>query len=69
MIDVAIPGKLANGLGGVWLGVAPEQRRMDKVRGILDLPDNVEPFSVFVLGYPAEQRNRNRFRKSGIIHI
>ena len=55
------------GLGGVWLGVAPEKRRMDKVRKILDLPDNVEPFSVFVLGYPAESREQqDRFEEERI---
>ena len=55
------------GLGGVWLGVAPEQKRMNKVREILELPDTVEPFSVFALGYPAEQRNqKDRFDESRI---
>ena len=55
------------GLGGVWLGAAPEQKRMNKVREILELPDTVEPFSVFALGYPAEQRNqKDRFDESRI---
>lgn len=55
------------GLGGVWLGVAPEKKRMDKVAGILELPDHLEAFSVFALGYPAEQREqKNRFDESRI---
>ena len=55
------------GLGGVWLGVAPEKRRMDKVRKILDLPESVEPFSAFVLGYPAESREQqDRFEEERI---
>ncbi|HAC61340.1 MAG TPA: nitroreductase family protein [Lachnospiraceae bacterium] len=57
------------GLGGVWLGVAPEQRRMDKIRKILDLPDVVEPFSVFVLGYPAETRQQQDRFEEGRIHF
>ena len=45
----------ALGLGGVWLGIAPEQERMDKVAAILSLPDNLAAFSIFALGYPAKQ--------------
>ena len=55
------------GLGGVWLGIAPMQDRMDKVAEILDLPDNVTAFSIFVLGYPAEHHNQeDRFDASRI---
>ena len=55
------------GLGGVWLGIAPERDRMDKVADILELPDNLEAFSIFVLGYPAEERKQqDRFDESRI---
>ena len=42
----------ALGLGGVWIGIAPMQDRMDLVHDILKLPENVEVFSLFALGYP-----------------
>ena len=46
---------------------APDRDRMDKVAEILDLPDNVEPFSIFVLGYPAEERKQqDRYDESRI---
>ena len=55
------------GLGGVWLGIAPQRERMDTVARILSLPDNVGPFSIFALGYPAETREqKNRFDESRI---
>lgn len=58
------------GLGGVWLGIAPIQERMDTVAKILDLPDNVEAFSIFALGYPAEQKSQqDRFEESRIHFI
>ena len=57
------------GLGGVWLGIAPERDRMDKVAEILDLPDNVEPFSIFVLGYPAEERKQQGRYDESRIHF
>ena len=58
------------GLGGVWLGIAPEQERMDRVTEILGIPDNLVPFSIFVLGYPAEQREQqDRFDDSRIHYV
>ena len=55
------------GLGGVWLGIAPQRERMDAVAEILSLPDNVEPFSIFALGYPAETKEqKNRFEENRI---
>ena len=55
------------GLGGVWLAIAPEQERMDNVRRILNLPDNVEAFSLFPLGWPGESRpQQNRFHEEWI---
>ena len=54
-------------LGGVWLGICPQRERMDAVARILDLPDNVEAFSLFALGYPAEQRSQeDRFEENRI---
>jgi nitroreductase len=42
------------GLGAVWLGTSPIQERMDHVKGVLDLPDEVEAYSIIVIGYPKE---------------
>ena len=58
------------GLGGVWIGIAPIKERMDHVHRLLDLPDNVEVFSLFALGYPAEERpQQDRFDESRIHFI
>lgn len=58
------------GLGGVWLGIAPQAERMEAVRTVLDLPENVEAFSIFALGYPAENREQeNRFDENRIHYI
>ena len=55
------------GLGGVWLGIAPQQDRMNKVAEILALPDNLEAFSIFALGYPAEKKTQqDRYDESRI---
>ncbi len=58
------------GLGGVWLGIAPQQERMDCVRKILSLPDNLEAFSIFALGYPARKNHQeDRFDENRIHYM
>ena len=52
----------AQGLGGVWLGIAPLEDRMRAVEEILDMPDTLRAFAIFPCGYPAEaRRQRDRF--------
>ena len=46
------------------------QDRMDLVHEMLNLPDNVEVFSLFALGYPAQEREQqNRFDETRIHFI
>lgn len=57
----------AQGLGGVWLGIAPAEGRMKLVEKILDMPDNLRAFAIFPFGYPAEERpQQDRFDTSRI---
>ena len=60
----------AQGLGGVWLGVAPLEERMQAVEKVLDMPDSLRAFAIFPLGYPAEEREQqDRFDESRIHYI
>ena len=55
------------GLGGVLLAIAPVRDRMENVRNVLNLPEGVEPFSLFPVGYPAESRpQQDRFHENRI---
>ena len=45
----------ALGLGAVWTGCYPMMERMTNVSQVLNLPDNLVPLSVIVMGYPNEQ--------------
>ena len=57
----------AQGLGGVWIGIAPMQDRMDYVREVLDIPEDLEVFSLFAMGYTAESRKQqDRFDETRI---
>lgn len=44
------------GLGAVWLGICPDEARMDRVRKVLDLPERLNAFAIIPCGYPAEER-------------
>ena len=44
------------GLGAVWLGVHPLEERVQGVRRLLDIPDDVVPFAVVAVGHPAETK-------------
>jgi nitroreductase len=55
------------GLGAVWLGVYPRRERMDGMRGIFNLPGNIQPFSLVSIGYPAEKKEvPERFKEERI---
>lgn len=42
------------GLGAVWCGVYPVTERIDAVKSVLGIPDNIVPLNIITLGYPAE---------------
>ena len=46
------------GLGAVWMGWYPDERKMQAMRDAFQIPKTVLPFSVIALGYSDEQ---NRF--------
>jgi nitroreductase len=45
----------ALGLGAVWCGVYPREPRMQGLRRLIGLPENIMPHNLVVLGYPGEQ--------------
>lgn len=57
----------ARNLGSVWCGLHPVEDRIRPVREILNLPDNVMPLSLVVLGHPAQPFSEaDRFRADRI---
>ncbi|MZQ74983.1 MAG: nitroreductase family protein [Peptoclostridium sp.] len=56
------------GLGAVWVGVAPVEERMEFIIDYFNLPENIMPFAVVPVGYPEGEGNRfvDRFDSSRI---
>jgi len=45
----------AMGLGAVWTGVYPIANRCAQVAEVLQLPENIIPLNIIIIGYPAEE--------------
>ncbi len=59
----------ARGLGAVWLGVHPQEKRVKEVQKLLGLPEHVIPLCLISMGYPAEQKPpSNRYNESRVHH-
>jgi len=57
----------ALGLGACWIGICPRQNRIQSLKQVFNLPENIIPFSVVALGYSAEEKRQpERFRQERI---
>lgn len=57
----------ALGLGAVWCGVYPNERVVEKARGLLGIPAEVVPFALVAVGYAARTPDApERFRADRI---
>ena len=45
----------SKGLGAVWTGVYPMEERVDGIKELLELPKNIIPLVLIVIGHPAEK--------------
>jgi len=54
-------------LGGVWIGIYPNKERVENVKKILNLSDNIMAFSLIPLGYTEiEQKKQQRFKSERV---
>lgn len=55
------------GLGSVWVGIYPDEKRVDKTKEILDLPENIVPVAVLPIGIPGEIKSAtSRYDKNKV---
>ena len=48
------------GLGSVWLSTAPDKTKINYIKNLYNLEDNLLPYSVLAIGYPKKE-NANYF--------
>lgn len=55
------------GLGAVWIAAYPNKEVIQKIKRLLNLPENILPVSLISIGYPAEEKTaEDRFIKEKI---
>lgn len=55
-------------LGAVWLGIAPNEKRAQKVREVLNLPESLTAFCIVAVGYAAEKIVEERTYDFSVVH-
>lgn len=56
------------GLGAVWCGVYPQMKRVELVKEMLGLPDDIMPLNIVPIGYPAQDPEPKDKWKPEYIH-
>lgn len=56
------------GLGACWLGVHPRQPRIDHIRSVFSLPDNIIPIAVLSIGFPEENTKARTRYNPDLVH-
>lgn len=55
------------GLGSVWCGIHPITLLKNRIRAVLDLPENVHPLGLLEFGYPAEEKpSRTQYKEERV---
>ena len=58
------------GLGAVWMGIAPDEGRMNAVKEVLDIQEHLRAFALVPCGYPAEARaQQDRYEESRVHYV
>lgn len=57
------------GLGAVWCGIYPQMQRVEKLKEMLVLPDDIVPLNVIPIGYPAQDPKPKDKWKPGNVHF
>lgn len=55
-------------LGGCWIGVAPDQNRMNSISEILQLDSKYQVFSMLSIGYPSFKKEKKEYYDENKVH-
>lgn len=57
----------ALGIGSVWVAIHPRKEKVNFIKELLQLPQNIEPLSLIPLGYPDEEKKpSNRYDENKV---
>lgn len=55
-------------LGGVWLGVHPNEGREKEIKEFLKIPHYIRPLGLAAIGYPREEKDPNTHYRGERVH-
>lgn len=55
-------------LGGVWMGISPDEERIKIVNDIINLDKKYDTFAIVAFGYPKEKKEVKLRFKESIVH-
>jgi len=55
-------------LGGVWLGVHPNEEREKLIKDLLKIPHPIRPLGLAAVGYPQEKKDPNTYYREERVH-
>ena len=59
----------SKGLGGLWMGVYPKEDYVNNFRKLLDIPDEIMPFSLIAVGHKDEEKKSNDLYEEERVHV
>jgi nitroreductase len=59
----------ALGLGGVWVGIYPDETQMKNFREVLNIPEKIYPFALVPMGHPEKIPVPAERYKADRVHI
>ncbi len=57
------------GLGSVWIALWSVKPRIDGIREIINIPQEISPFAIFPIGYPAEELPAEKRYDENLVHF
>jgi len=67
-IENALIAIHATGLGAVWIGAYPVDERVDNIRRICAIPEQVVPMSMIALGHPDQTKPPGERFEPSFVH-
>lgn len=60
----------AYGLGAVWCGVYPVEERVNAVKGVLNMAENLVPLNIITMGHPAENpAPKDKYKEENVLKV
>lgn len=69
-VENILLGATSLGLGSVWCGITPAVKKVEFVKNLLSLDENIIPFALIYIGYPNEEKEpRTQYDENKVHYV